>query len=325
MRSGCVGTEVSSVPAKLGLLTEIIEGSCWGFYASAVSRLPASFLKCLVALGAPTPEGEVLWTATGFWYAYVPPEEPGTGVIYLVTNRHVVEDVPSLYLRLNPAVQRHRARPYSCPLMNSKGKPLWKGHPNPEVDLAVLPFDFARLRTEERLSELIFHGVDSAYRLEEMKLLVSEGDDVFILGFPLGAVGSFRNAVVVRKGCLAQVQELFSGHSDCYLVDAEVFPGNSGGPVVLAPEALHASDQLPVRPALIGVAFAYLAYQDVATSGQTGHARVLFEENSGLTQVYPVDLIDETIRAHLSGERRSRARKSRKAKQSEKFQHSPLD
>lgn len=280
-----------------------------------MSRLPPSFLKCLVALGSPDPQGEVTWSATGFWYAYVPPDDPTTAIVYLVTNRHVLEGCADLLLRLNPQPERRRARPYACPLLNAKGKPLWGAHPNPDIDLAVLPFDFARLRTEEGLSELIFHGRDSSYRLDEMKLLVAEGDDVFILGFPLGVVGNFRNAVVVRRGCVAQIQELYSGHSDCYLVDAEVFPGNSGGPVVLAPEPIHNSDGLPVRPALIGVAFAYLAYHDVATSGQTGQARVLFEENSGLTQVYPVDFIDQAIELQLASEKRKskRRRPSRKA------------
>jgi hypothetical protein len=211
----------------------------------------------------------------------------------------VVEEVPLLYLRFNPALEHSKARHYACPLLNRAGRPLWCGHPDPDIDVAILPFDFPELRVKERLSELLFSSQHSAYRLEEMRELVSEGDEVFILGFPLGAVGSFRNAPVVRRGCIAQVQELYSGHADSYLVDAEVFPGNSGGPVVLAPEAMIPSDQPPVRPALIGIAFSYLAYQDVATSNQTGHARILFEENSGLTQVYPVDRIEETIAVHL--------------------------
>lgn len=241
-----------------------------------------------------------MWTATGFLYGHIPPGQTQQGYVYLVTNRHVVEDVPLLYMRFNPAVEHSRAKHYGCPLLDRSGRPLWCGHPDPDIDVAVIPFDFPEMRVSERLSELMFSSQHTAYMVDRMRELVCEGDDVFILGFPLGAVGSFRNAPVVRRGCIAQVQELYSGHADSYLVDAEVFPGNSGGPVVLAPEVMIPSDGPSVRPALIGIAYSYLAYQDVATSNQTGHARILFEENSGLTQVYPVDCIEETIAEHLS-------------------------
>jgi hypothetical protein len=36
-------------------------------------------------------------------------------------------------------------------------------------------------------------------------------------------------------------------------------------------------------------------YIDVAISTQTRRPRVTFEENSGLTEVHPVDFIEETI------------------------------
>lgn len=265
-----------------------------------VSRLPPEFLQCILALGSTEDKGEkVRWTATGFLYGYVPTPGKDRAYAYLVTNRHVLEDLETLYLRLNPAVERFRAREYACPLRDAAGHLLWCGHPDPEVDIAVLPFDVEWLKVDCDLSELCLHGRDCAYRLEEMRGLVSEGEDVFILGFPLGAVGAFRNAPVVRRGCVAQIQELYRGRSQSYLVDAEVFPGNSGGPVILAPDPVQASHSAPVHPALIGVAFAYIAYQDVATSDQTGRARIIFEENTGLTEVHPVDRIDEAIRAHL--------------------------
>ena len=287
-----------------------------------MSRLPPSFLQCILALGRPNPESlagpakkvSVEWTATGFLYGHILPGDALRGCTYLITNRHVVDGEPLLYLRFNPALERNKARQYACPLLDKQGQPLWCGHPDPDIDVAVLPFDFAGLRTQERLSELMFSSLHTSYRVADMRERVSEGDDVFILGFPLGAVGSFRNAPVVRRGCIAQIQELYSGHADCYLVDAEVFPGNSGGPVVLAPEVMTPAEQPAVKPALIGVAFSYLAYQDVAVSHQTGHARILFEENSGLTQVYPVDRIEETIVAHQERHKpRPKRRAPRKA------------
>ena len=44
---------------------------------------------------------------------------------------------------------------------------------------------------------------------------------------------------------------------------------------------------------------AYRSYVDVAVSPQTERPRVVFEENSGLADVLPVDYIDEAIRDFL--------------------------
>ncbi len=46
---------------------------------------------------------------------------------------------------------------------------------------------------------------------------------------------------------------------------------------------------------------AYVPYHDVAVSRQTEKPRVIFEENSGLAEVIPVDFIRETIQKHREG------------------------
>ena len=46
---------------------------------------------------------------------------------------------------------------------------------------------------------------------------------------------------------------------------------------------------------LIGIVKSYIPYKDIAISQQTGNPRVIFEENSGLALVEPVDSIKETV------------------------------
>lgn len=99
---------------------------------------------------------------------------------------------------------------------------------------------------------------------------VTEGDPVFVLGFPVGMVGPFGEGVVVRAGCVARIRDTLDGDAAAFLVDALVFPGNSGGPVVLRAEAV-AIEGTTSSPAakLIGVVSSYLPYRDVAVSQQT--------------------------------------------------------
>jgi hypothetical protein len=77
-------------------------------------------------------------------------------------------------------------------------------------------------------------------------------------------------------------------------VDAFIFPGNSGGPVMRQCAGAPAGEIC-----LIGMVKGYLPYSDVASSRQTGRPRVTFEENSGLAVVIPVDAIERAIAEHL--------------------------
>jgi hypothetical protein len=91
---------------------------------------------------------------------------------------------------------------------------------------------------------------------------------------------------------------MIDGASPSFLLDSFVFPGNSGGPVVLKPEFLSIQGTKAVSQAyFIGVVTSYQTYQEAAVSPQTKRTRVIFEENSGLAEVLPPDYIEETIKA----------------------------
>jgi hypothetical protein len=126
---------------------------------------------------------------------------------------------------------------------------------------------------------------------------ISEGDGVFLLGFPMGLVGETRNVVVVRQGSIARIRDCLELKAKDFLIDCAVFPGNSGGPVVTRPEITAIQGTKPASAAhLVGIVSSYLPYQDVAISRQTRRPRVIFEENSGLASVFPVDYIEEIVR-----------------------------
>ena len=66
-------------------------------------------------------------------------------------------------------------------------------------------------------------------------------------------------------------------HSNNFLIDVSVYPGNSGGPVVIKPVSIAINDTQSIsRSALIGVVKSYVPYKDVAISKQTGNPRVIF-------------------------------------------------
>ena len=122
----------------------------------------------------------------------------------------------------------------------------------------------------------------------------SEGDEIFVMGFPLGLAGDERNYVIVRQGMVARIRDWYEGYSKEFLIDSSIFPGNSGGPVIAKPTMFSYGQTMP-RPKLIGMVAAYLPYEDVAWSRQTGRPKMISEENSGLATVVPIDPILQTV------------------------------
>lgn len=136
---------------------------------------------------------------------------------------------------------------------------------------------------------------------ERMKELgITEGDFAYVLGFPMGLTRERRNTVIVRSGSIARIRDVLTRDSLVFLVDAFVFPGNSGGPVISKPEFLAIRGTKSQRAAyLMGIVRGYVPYRDVAVSAQTGKPRVIFEENASLAEALPVDLIEEIVHAAL--------------------------
>jgi len=277
-----------------------------------MALIPPFFTDCVVAIGTDNAAGEHRWIASGFLYGH-PLFDDAKRVadyrVYLVTNRHVLAGLSKAYLRCNPRAEKH-AREFDLSLFD-EDKPLWFTHPDEEVDVAVIPINFDLLQ-ESGMQVAYFQGDQHSATIDALNALgVTEGDFAYVLGFPMGLVGEHRNAVIVRSGTLARVRDTLARTSKVFLVDAFVFPGNSGGPVVLKPEALAIEGTKPqLAPYLIGIVQAYVPYQDVAVSLQTGHPRVIFEENAGLTAAHPIDCIEETIVARVAPrvEQRSQAR-----------------
>jgi S1-C subfamily serine protease len=115
----------------------------------------------------------------------------------------------------------------------------------------------------------------------------------------MGLIGPERNYVIVRGGNIARIQDAIDRRSNEFLIDVFTFPGNSGGPVVTKPEVVAIQHTKAVSSSyLIGIVKEYLPYQDFAISAQTKRTRVMFEENSGLTGVIPIDFVQEAIKTH---------------------------
>ena len=268
-----------------------------------MALIPPIFLNTTVALGGPSEDGTIQYFATGFIYGFPSGETDETGSkrywLFLITNKHVLERATKRFTMFHARFNRPMgsgANIYQIPLKEVDGSTRWAVHP--DADVAVVRISSSRLHTDE-IEFSWFAADDHALTLEQAQNSeVSEGDGVFILGFPLGEAGDERNYTIVRQGIIARIQDWLKGDARTFLIDASIFPGNSGGPVLLKPElARIQGTKSHDRCVLIGMVSSYLPYRETAVSLQTERPRMIFEENSGLGVVVPHDVIQETIEA----------------------------
>ena len=251
-------------------------------------------LKTVVALGALGEDGKFLPTGTGFFFAFRETIDAERGEttdwLFVVTNRHVVEGGESLSVRIN-----REPETASPPTLLSLGEAAsWIFHPR-GADVAAHVVSLPWIQQSGVQDQIFLWPYNALFVSEMKKHGLSEGDGVFLLGFPLGLVGEERNYVIVKQGGIARIQDLLAGNANTFLVDALAFPGNSGGPVLNVPNtaAVDGTQSLNLSR-LIGMVTSYVPYREAAISEQTKQPRVIFEENSGLAHVVPVDDIYAT-------------------------------
>lgn len=260
-----------------------------------MALIPPKFLDAVIAIGKGGGEGiEPIWIGTGFLYARPIVDSPDRIHMFMVTNRHIAEAAPNLTIALNISGQEPKL--FRLRAENEKGKKLWIPHPDGKTDLAITHIEGKNLQ-EQGADLFAFHGVDATFRIDDFREQeICEGDRAYVLGYPLGVVAEGIMTPIARSAIIARVRDLKEGKADSFWIDANVFPGNSGGPVLLAPELTAITGTKSHRECrLIGVVQSFLPYVDEAVSRQTGRIRITFEDNSGLAPIIPVDRIEEVI------------------------------
>lgn len=259
--------------------------------------IPPFFMDAVVALGVEVPENKKHWVGTGFLVGRKEQGNPERSTVYIITNKHVVKNQHLLYVRFNNN-DSAGVKDLPMPLVNKEGVKIYSEHPFPNVDVVAIQI-IPQVIVDNNLS-LSFFDLDShSLMLEQMQNTgVDEGSLVYALGFPMNLVNDSVKAPICRLGCISRVADAFLDPqtTETFLVDAQTFPGNSGGPIVSRPEHISI-DGTPKNTSanLIGILSAYIPYRETLYSRQTGRDRMIQEENSGLTIVHPVDRIREVV------------------------------
>lgn len=124
---------------------------------------------------------------------------------------------------------------------------------------------------------------------------VRTGAQVLVIGFPLGLRSEQYVEPIVRRGIVARAD------SNGILIDALLFPGNSGGPVIYAPTIKVAEPLIANsinKDMLIGLVSIGISYVETFVSQQTGKPRITFEDNAGLSNIVSAGAISSLLESN---------------------------
>ncbi|MCX7898363.1 MAG: serine protease [Rhodocyclaceae bacterium] len=166
---------------------------------------------------------------------------PRGNFLFVVTNRHLVEGVRQGGLVFTQKKNGQPAIGRRFQLNIEEFPQAWFLHPDPTVDLAVVPLRPLEEAARERGVELYYHAIDTRLVPDARQLGAFDAlEEVLFIGYPSGVWDQVNLMPIMRRGTTATPMALdFEGRAE-FLIDAAVYPGSSGSPVfVVSPEGLR--------------------------------------------------------------------------------------
>lgn len=179
-----------------------------------------------------TAKGLVPQSGTGFYYNF---KIDSSNIPVIVTNVHVIKDCPegAFYLRAKQA-DGTPSLSESIPFHFSRFESLWIKHPDPKVDLCIMPI-------APILNQALEKGERFFYATCTKALIPTHSEwnettaleDIIMVGYPIGVWDAKHNLPVVRRGITATPPGIDYNGKSVFLADIAAFPGSSGSPIFL--------------------------------------------------------------------------------------------
>jgi S1-C subfamily serine protease len=196
------------------------------------------------------------WGEKGSGFLVAREMDRGKVKVFLCTNKHVLNKTKELrekatkvilHLNVKEVEGKIIGKPYELPLIWPDGKKRWKEHPEADIDVLVLDVTDLVVSLPDMEKKWADYSLFADSKiLSEQDITI--GEEVMVVGYPLGFKQGDSNFPIVRQGIVAsQIGQKFIEESierdgkkktrviRGFLIDGGLIPGSSGSPVVLKP------------------------------------------------------------------------------------------
>ncbi|GGS92520.1 hypothetical protein GCM10010270_75850 [Streptomyces violaceus] len=172
----------------------------------------------------------------------------------MVTNKHVLEASDQItlgFLAKDPETRGPRyGERRDVPIDGS----AWFGHPDPHVDVAVVPIG----GIVNAIDDLFYKSIPvSLMDFTEEEIFIDAVEEITFIGYPSGHQDPLHLTPIIRRGITATPILMPFGGKPMFLVDGSVFGGSSGSPIFLLNEGMYRSGPTAVsagnRMVLVGM------------------------------------------------------------------------
>ncbi len=150
------------------------------------------------------------------------------GRVMLVTAAHVLEAIAAdnaiVFFRKKVGPNTYVNTPTLFQIRDH-GKPLWMHHHDPSVDIAAM-----KAGIPSGMNVAFLSTRDLATDSTLNKYEIHPGDEVFTLGYPFGIDANAEGFPILRSGKIASYPLTPSSSTRRFLLDMNIYEGNSGGP-----------------------------------------------------------------------------------------------
>ncbi len=195
-----------------------------------VTTVAEQLLFTTVRIETATPDGSGAGTAFIFGV-----QRAEKNFLFLVTNKHVINGASTGRFFFTLSDGEHPQIGQRFDIEIDQFEQQWFGHPNPDIDVAALPLGPLLNIIEKAGKKVFFKSISenlipSAEQLDQLDAI----EEVVFIGYPNGIYDSKNLMPVVRRGTTATHVQIDYEGKPLFLIDASVFPGSSGSPVLIA-------------------------------------------------------------------------------------------
>jgi len=239
----------------------MVSGGWTNFWGMKADTLAKTLLFCTVRVNNNHLDGR---ESVGTAFFFNASQDSGSHVLMLVSNKHVLENAAQLTLEILVANSDYSGPKLGelrrIPLGRGDGEPVpIIGHPDPAIDVAVLPVgdivDVLHRATGETpfLKALGWDNLPTTNAMAQFDSI----EQLTFVGYPGGLSDPVNHIPIVRQGITATPIGVPFNGLPTFLLDGAVFGGSSGSPVFVFSQTSWADSEgninLGSRLFLVGI------------------------------------------------------------------------